>query len=326
MIIQLSLIAAMILQIIAAIISIKLTRVTKYNLSWMLISAGFILLAIRRFLELIPLISDAEINRQLFIWMGVTASVLFAAGLFLIQKIFKYMKKVEEQKREIEKILLLATIRAEENQRKRFAKDLHDELGPILSTVKMSLTTIERRETDSTSRKILRNAESAIDEAIKSIREISNNLSPHILENFGLIKGIRHFISNINLTNTINIDFSTNLNDTRFNNETEVVIYRVICELVTNTIKHAAASNAEINLIQSADQIHCSYKDDGVGFDLAESKKQHLTGMGFSNIQSRINSLNGSFQYNSEKGKGIRATFSIPVNSLCENELKNSHA
>jgi signal transduction histidine kinase len=320
MIIQLSLIAAMILQILAAIISIRLTRVTKYNLSWMLICAGFILVALRRFLELIPLISDAEINRQLFIWMGVTASVFFASGLFLIQKIFKYMKKVEDEKREMEKILLHATIRAEENQRKRFAKDLHDELGPILSTVKMSLTTVARRENDSTSSMILRNAESAIDEAIKSIREIANNLSPHILENFGLIKAIRQFIYNINLTNALMIDFSTNLNDKRFKNDAEVVIYRVICELITNTIKHAEASNAEINLIESEDQIHCSYTDDGVGFDLTDTKKLHLTGMGFSNIQSRIFSLNGSFHYSSENGKGIRAAFSIPVKPQYEKD------
>jgi signal transduction histidine kinase len=313
MIIQLSLIAAMILQIFAAFISIRLTRVTKYNLSWMLISAGFILLAIRRFLELIPLISDAEINRQLFIWMGVTASVFFAAGLFLIQKIFRYMKKVEEEKREMEKILLHAIIQTEENERKRFAKDLHDELGPILSTVKMSLSSISRREDDPSSPIILRNAESAIDEAIKSIREISNNLSPHILENFGLIKAIRNFIQKINLTNAVLIDFSTNIKDQRFENDAEVVVYRVICELITNTIKHAKANNVEINLIMSGGQLLCTYKDDGIGLDFLDSKKIQQTGMGFSNIQSRITSMNGSIEYSSQKAGGISISFSIPI-------------
>ncbi len=313
MIIQLSLIGAMILQIFAAIISIRLTRVTKYNLSWMLISTGFILLAIRRFLELIPLISDAEINRQLFTWMGVTASVFFAAGLFLIQKIFRYMKKVEEEKREMEKTLLHAIIRAEENERKRFAKDLHDELGPILSTVKMSLSSIPRRDDNSTSLIILRNAESAINEAIKSIREISNNLSPHILENFGLIKAIHNFIQKINLTNTLWIDFSTNIKEQRFENDAEVVVYRVICELITNTIKHANANNVEINLIKYGEQLHCNYKDDGIGIDLSDTKKILQTGMGFSNIQSRITSLNGTIEYSSEKGKGISISFSIPI-------------
>ena len=313
MLLQFALILAMILQLFAAIISIRLTRVTKYNLSWMLISTGFVILAIRRFIEYIPLVSDASVNRQVFIWLGVVASIFFAVGLLLIQKIFRYMKKMEDEKRELEKVLLHAIIKAEESERKRFAKDLHDGLGPILSTVKMSLTTVAQRGYDETSATILRTTDSAIDEAIKSIREISNNLSPHILDNFGLIKAIRNFINKINLTDAIQIHFSTNINDQRFENDVEVVLYRVICELITNTIKHARAKAVDITLVQVGNQLHCTYHDDGLGFDLADSQKIHQSGMGFSNILSRITSLNGTFEYNSEKGKGISASFSIPI-------------
>lgn len=313
MLLQFALILAMILQIFAAILSIRLTRVTKYNLSWMLISMGFIILAIRRFIEYIPLVSDAVVNRQIFIWLGITASLFFAIGLFLIQKIFRYMKKVEEEKRALEKELLHAIIQAEESERKRFANDLHDGLGPILSTVKMSLTTVERRDYDDTSKMILRNADSAIDEAIKSIREISNNLSPHILNNFGLKKAIRNFINKINLTDAIQIDFSTNINDQRFENDVEVVIYRVICELITNTIKHAKANTVEITMVLVGERLHGTYHDDGLGFNLADSTKNNPTGMGFSNILSRVTSLNGIFDYNSERSKGFTASFSIPI-------------
>jgi signal transduction histidine kinase len=313
MLIQIALIVAMILQIFAAIISIKLTRVTKYNVSWMLISSGFIILAIRRFMELVPLISDAVIKRQIFIWLGIIASVFFAIGLFLIQKIFRYMKKVEEEKRALEKEMLHAIIQAEESEKKRFAKDLHDGLGPILSTVKMSLSTVVRREYDETSGVILRNADSAIDEAIKSIREISNNLSPHVLNNFGLNKAIRNFINKINQTAEVQIDFSTNIKEHRFENDVEVVIYRVICELITNTIKHAHASSVDLSLILAGEQIHCTYRDDGLGFEKKVLSKNHQPGMGLSNILSRISSLNGTFEFNSEEGRGIKASFSIPI-------------
>lgn len=313
MILKFALILAMILQLFAALISIRLTRVTKYNLSWMLISVGFIILAVRRFIEFIPLVSDALINEQIFIWMGVTASLFFAIGLFLIQKIFRYMKKMEDEKRESEKVLLHAIIQAEESERKRFAKDLHDGLGPILSTVKMSLTTVARRDYDDTSRMILRNTDLAIDEAIKSIREISNNLSPHILNNFGLKKAIRNFINKINLTDAIQIDFSTNIHDQRFENNVEVVLYRVICELITNTIKHAKATTVDITLVLVGGRLHCTYHDDGLGFSQTDFAQIRQTGMGFSNMLSRITSLNGTFEYNSEKGKGIRASFSIPI-------------
>ena len=311
MLIQFALILAIILQLFAAMISIRLTRVTKYNLSWMLTSTGFVLLAIRRFIEYIPLVSDALVNKRLYIWIGIAASVFFAIGLFLIQKIFRYMKRVEDEKRELEKKLLHAIIQAEESERKRFAKDLHDGLGPILSTVKMSLSTVTRRAYDETSKAILLNADSAIDEAIKSIREISNNLSPHILNNFGLKKAIRNFIQKINLTDTIQIDFSTNIDDKRFENDLEVVTYRVICELITNTIRHANASFAEISLILVGGMIHCTYLDDGLGFNQKESEINLQNGMGFSNILSRVTSLGGIFDYSSESGKGIHASFSI---------------
>ena len=313
MLIQFALILAIILQLFSAIISIRLTRVTKYNLSWMLISTGFIFLAVRRFIEYIPFVSDSLVNKQLYIWIGIAASVCFAVGLFLIQKIFRYMKRVEDEKRELEKKLLHAIIQAEESERKRFAKDLHDGLGPILSTVKMSLTTVARRPYDETSKTILLNADNAIDEAIKSIREISNNLSPHILNNFGLKKAIRNFIHKINLTDAILIEFSTNMEERRFENDQEVVIYRVICELITNTMKHAKARSAEISLIVVAGVLHCTYQDDGLGFNQSETEKNYQQGTGLSNILSRVTSLGGTFEYRSQIGNGIQASFSIPV-------------
>ncbi|MEI6276104.1 MAG: histidine kinase [Prolixibacteraceae bacterium] len=314
MLLQVALILAIILQLFAALLSIKLVTVTKYNVSWVLISTGFILLAIRRFIEFIPFVSDASTNRQVFNWLGVIASVFFAVGLFLIQKIFRYMKRMEQEKTELEKELLHAIIQAEERERKRFAKDLHDGLGPILSSVKMSLSTIGRRDYDETSRSILRNTESAIDEAIKSTREISSNLSPHILENFGLNKAIRNFIHKINLTAEMQIDFTTNINEERFENDLEVVIYRVICELIHNTIKHARASNAEVTLFSAGKYLHCTYHDNGIGFNQTQHSKIHQTGTGITNIFSRITSLNGTFEHNSQVGKGIAASFSIPFN------------
>ena len=177
----------------------------------------------------------------------------------------------------------------------------------------MSLTTVERRDYDDTSKMILRNADNAIDEAIKSIREISNNLSPHILNNFGLKKATRNFINKINQTNAILIDFSTNINEQRFESDVEVVIYRVICELITNTIKHAKANTVEISLVLVGKRLHGTYQDDGIGFSPVDSTKQNPTGMGFSNILSRVKSLNGTFEYNSEIGKGFTASFTIPI-------------
>jgi signal transduction histidine kinase len=315
MLLQFALVLAMLLQIFAAGVSIKLTRVTKYNVSWMLISAGFIIMAVRCMVELLPIISDSppQTFRLLFVWLGVAVSFFFAVGVFLIQKIFKYMKTVETEKRDMEKELLNAIILAEETERKRFAKDLHDGLGPILSTIKMSMSSLSRMEKDDQTRKILRNTDMVIDEAIKSIREISNNLSPHILNNFGLNKAMRNFINKINLSDTIKINFVSNIENERFESNTEVVLYRVICELINNTLKHAGATSIKITLEKQHDMITCLYKDNGKGFDMNEISLHNQSGMGYSNILSRINSLKGTFEMDAEKGKGTQAIIIVPI-------------
>lgn len=315
MLLQFALVLAMLLQLFAAGVSIKLTRVTKYNVSWMLISAGFIMMAVRCLVEFLPTVSGfaPQTFRELYVWLGVAVSFFFAAGVFLIQKIFKYMKKVEQEKRDMEKNLLNAIIQAEETERKRFAKDLHDGLGPILSTVKMSLSALSRMEKDDQTKKILWNTDMVTDEAIKSIREISNNLSPHILNNFGLNKAMRNFINKINYSDTIKIKFTCNFEDERFESNTEVVLYRVLCELINNTIKHAEATLIAISLEKIQGKISCRYKDNGKGFDINSLSPKQYSGMGYSNMVTRINSLNGSFNLTSEIEKGTKASITVPV-------------
>jgi len=315
MLLQFALVLAMVLQVFAAGVAIKLTRVTKYNISWMLISAGFIIMAIRCLIEFLSTIPDfaPQTFREVFVWLGVAVSFSFAAGVFLIQKIFKYLKKVEQEKRDMEKNLLNAIIQAEETERKRFAKDLHDGLGPLLSTVKMSLSSLSRIEKDDQTKRILHNSDMVIDEAIKSIREISNNLSPHILNNFGLNKAMRNFINKINYSDSIKIKFSSNFEDERFESNTEVVLYRVLCELINNTIKHAGASLISISLEKIQNKIICRYTDNGRGFDTSHSSPAYHSGMGYSNMVTRINSLNGSFNLTSEHEKGTKAVISVPV-------------
>ena len=315
MLLQFALVLAMVLQVFAAGVAIKLTRVTKYNISWMLISAGFIIMAIRCLIEFLSTIPDfaPQTFREVFVWLGVAVSFSFAAGVFLIQKIFKYLKKVEQEKRDMEKNLLNAIIQAEETERKRFAKDLHDGLGPLMSTVKMSLSSLSRIEKDDQTKRILHNSDMVIDEAIKSIREISNNLSPHILNNFGLNKAMRNFINKINYSDSIKIKFSSNFEDERFESNTEVVLYRVLCELINNTIKHAGASLISISLEKIQNKIICRYTDNGRGFDTSHSSPAYHSGMGYSNMVTRINSLNGSFNLTSEHEKGTKAVISVPV-------------
>jgi signal transduction histidine kinase len=314
MILKILFVIAIILQFFAVGVAVKLTRVTKFNFSWMLLTIGFILMAIMRLVEFLPYVSDIKPQdyREIFVWGGVITSLAFAIGVFMIQKIFKYMKRVEDSRRLTEKMFLNTIIQTEEKERKRFAKDLHDGLGPLLSTVKMSVSSLAQMKHDDISREIVENTELVINEAIKSLKEISDNLSPHILNNFGLVRALNNFSNKINVARTIKINLESDLKDERFDNNVEVVLYRVICELINNTIKHAKAKKIDISLTKDGEYLVIVYKDDGRGFDVSKIiDQQNGTGMGFSNIYSRINSLKGEINIESEQKKGTFVTIKV---------------
>ncbi len=316
MILQALLVISIILQLFAVGVATKLTKVTKFNFAWILLTVGFVFMAISRLVEFLPYISDfvPQDFREVFVWIGVTTSLCFAIGVFLIQKIFKYIKRVEDSRRLTERMLLNAIIQTEEKERKRFAKDLHDGLGPLLSTVKMSVSALAQLEHDSSSREIVNNTELIINEAIKSLKEISNNLSPHVLDNFGLLRAITNFSNKINTTKAVRIEIDSNLKDDRFDSNTEVVLYRVLCELINNTIKHAHAKNIRINLNKEENYITIVYKDNGRGFDVKRmTELPTSSGMGISNVFSRINSLKGEISIESEKSKGTLVYIKVKI-------------
>ena len=314
MILRILFVITIVLQFFAVGVAVKLTRVTKYNSSWMLLTIGFILMAITRLVEFLPYISDIkpQDTREIFVWGGLITSLVFAIGVFMIQKIFKYMKRVEDSRRLTEKMFLNTIIQTEEKERKRFAKDLHDGLGPLLSSVKMSVSSLAQMKHDEASREIVENTELVINEAIKSLKEISDNLSPHVLSNFGLIRALSNFINKINIAKTIRINLITEMKDERFDPNVEVVLYRVICELINNTLKHAQAKKINISLSIEGNYITIIYRDDGKGFDVSKViEHQSGSGMGFSNIYSRINSLKGEINIESENKKGTMVTIKV---------------
>ena len=309
MITKIALILSLLIQFVAAILAIRLTKVTKYNLSWILISAGFFLMVVSRMIDVMPFFYEKIPFDTVAIitWMGFITSLFFIVGVILIRRIFMFLKKIEQARRESEKKILNAIIQTEEIERKRFAKDLHDGLGPLLSTVKLSVSTLGEMDQDKSRKEILRNTDYLINEAIKSIREISNNLSPHMLKNIGLASAVKNFTNRIVGPKVPNIIFESNLFGKRFNEEIEVILYRVICELINNTIKHANAKNIEMHLNNQDNTILLTYSDDGIGFNVSEVIHGNSMGTGYSNMMSRLRSIKGNIEVESQHNEGTKA-------------------
>jgi len=311
MVLEILLIISVVLQIVAAMVAIGLTRRTKYNLSWMLFTVALTCMAFLRLGEYfkITTLEPLRLPDEVFVWMGVVTSLCFAVGMLLVQRIFKYIYRTEHQRRISERRILNTVLRTEEKERQRFSKDLHDGLGPLLSSAKMSVSALSGSYTDDRHGEILRNASYVIDEAIRSLREISVNLSPHILKDFGLSRAISNFIGRLPRT-AVQIDFSTNLRNERFDMDIEVILYRVVCELLNNSLKHADASQVSVSLMYAGDVLRLDYRDDGCGFDPAGVAQK---GMGIANIHSRISTLNGSFRLTAKPGQGMRAEVEIQI-------------
>jgi signal transduction histidine kinase len=312
MIFKISLILSVIIQFVAAIIAVALIKRTKNNIARWLIAMGFLVMAARLFFEVLFVFDPVNktINSYFYSLLGVLVSLLMLFSLIFIRKIFNIQMKYDELRIERETEVLSAIMKTEENERSRFAKELHDGLGPLLSSVKMSVSTIKKQMGSDTDLRIIENTEKLIDESIFTIKEISNNISPHILNNFGLHKALQSFVTKIQFSNNINIILNSNLNERRFSYNIEVVFYRVICEMITNTLKHASARRVTIDLFEDNDELLLEYFDDGIGFS-PEKAEQLGQGMGLANMRSRINSLNGNYQITSRKGKGVY--FSIKV-------------
>jgi signal transduction histidine kinase len=308
-----AIIISIVLQIIAASIALGFMKMTKFRLSWILLSFSFTLMAVRKIIQLSELLRGTPSYTWQMIdeWMGVLISFMIIIGVVLIREIFYSLKKAETDRSRTEKRVLNAIINTEENERKRFAKDLHDGLGPLLSTVKMSLSSLAPRINEPSDIVILNNTNHLVNEAINTIKDISNNLSPHVLTNFGLSSAIGAFTTKINQTRAVEIVFKSNMENERLENDKEVVLYRAVCELINNAIQHSGASKIEIELNKLDKFITLQFYDNGRGFDTSKLSKEDTKGMGLSNIETRVRTVEGVFILESTPGRGTNALIKV---------------
>lgn len=312
MVFKIALVLSIFLQFAAFFITISLVKRTKFNVSWIAISIAFLFQAFRRVSDLVEVynMDQPDAYFQFNRWIGILISALLFVASFYIRQIFNLQDRIEQLRKENESRVLSAIIKTEEKDRQQFAKELHDGLGPLLSTIKMSISAINLEVVGTKNRGIIQKTESAIDDAVNTVREISNNLSPHILEKFGILKAVRNFADSIITINKPLININSNSIGQRYEYNLEVVVYRIFCELINNTLKHADATRIDINFESTEKSFECSYSDNGKGFEYDENQ---IAGMGLSNIFSRVKSLNGYIVINTRQNQGFYLKITFPL-------------
>ncbi|NJO88833.1 MAG: PAS domain S-box protein [Chloroflexia bacterium] len=179
---------------------------------------------------------------------------------------------------ETERKILNSVIKAEERERSRFAKEIHDGVGPLLSAAKIYANAFKDVKTEEDKDFTVNKLNEIVNEAIISAKEISNKLSPHILKNFGIKGAIEAFFLKINQNNKIDFVFNSNI-EQRLDEDVEVTLYRVVIELINNSLKYAQANTIYIELMGGDKVLSLVYSDDGVGFDVEKIDEKSQDGV-----------------------------------------------
>ena len=249
--------------------------------------------------------------------VGVTIGIVFFV-VFHQRKVTNFnatLKKLEDEKQQI---LLNASIKFQEEERNRIAADLHDDVGPLLATARLYLNENMVNQERSAQLQSIFSAKQIIDDSIQLIRNISHSMMPPTLKNFGLESAMSDLFQKINGSGSLNASVRFHDYRTRLKLEQELLIFRILQELINNIMKHSKAGF--IHLTQNANATHSYLRlhHDGKGIVQTEFEKlNHVsTGLGLKNIASRIKVLNGRIFFEIDPSQTYyKVTLEIPKES-----------
>ncbi len=235
--------------------------------------------------------------------------ISITSACFLVGVLVYFIKTFNKQHNKItswQQARIKAEVEILENERKRIAKDLHDELGTFLSAIKFQVNQL--KPTTETEEIIISKSSNQIDDVIQKFRNISYNLLPNTLVRKGLVAATKEFISRVE-NNITKINFqSIQLN---IETETSINIFRIIQEIIHNTLKHSRATKLDINIYEEGGNYIISTKDDGIGFTY-NIQTQINNGLGLLSLESRVTILGGKLNIDTAVGRGVKYFIIIP--------------
>lgn len=225
-------------------------------------------------------------------------------------------RKINELESDRKIQTISSMLQGQEVERERIARDLHDSLGGLLSTVKLHFDAIQAKNPEVTGQKEYKKAYNLLDAACNEVRTISNNMQPGALLKMGIVPAVKDLINRIESEETPHIEFLHygKLNDLPVG--LNLNIFRIVQELLFNSLKHAQSKEVLIQLIRNDEDLEIMVEDDGIGFDVDKVKK----GMGTENLAARVNFLRGEISIHSEPGVGTTTSITIPYTEELANQ------
>ncbi len=242
--------------------------------------------------------------------IGVLLLLLMGAALLLF--FFFSRKKIvakELEKKTLQinhqKEIIQSIIVTQEEERKRIAQDLHDDISSKLNVINLNANLL--KDGNLSPEEYLFVNEGILDvtdKTLESARKIAHNLLPPILSQFGLKDAIEELADSFNNSRKINIDYKILYPKKHLSPQNELHLFRITQELINNSVRHGKASNCTIKINYNDNKLYFDYADDGIGFN--SENMQSKKGLGIKNIESRVSLLNGKFQLKSKKNKGFK--------------------
>jgi Signal transduction histidine kinase len=242
--------------------------------------------------------TNQKFKRNIFFLLAFIL-ILLLGSLFLVIRLMNSLTNAHLQ-------LVRNTMTVEQRERKRIARELHDGLGALLSSIGLYGKMLGKELIDNkNSLDKVRQINQLSKQALDTVSEVINNLNPSVLNRYNLQESLQRLVDKIN--NLDNVDVTLHVNEFKGQplQSTQVVIYRICSELINNTLKHAKATDIQIKL-SGENILVLQYSDNGVGFDLERLKTIDGKGMGLQNIIERVESINGTYQIQTSKDKGFK--------------------
>lgn len=260
---------------------------------------------------------SSSLDLYVLLFGGTIAMMLLASGVvgFILlyqRRIIRQDLAFKEAEAKHQRELYHGTLEAIETERKRLARDLHDEVGASLSALRLLVGQMQQNPSENNIiENISAKSKTLIDNTIDNVRRISNDLLPQGLEEFGLAYSVEGLCEKTMELSEINIYLKAD-NLAPINTKKSLVVYRLIQELLNNAVKHSEAENVHLSLITDNNTLEIEYKDNGKGFDFEEAYQKRS--LGLKNIETRTKMINGTTKFETQPNEGLKLNVSIPLN------------
>jgi signal transduction histidine kinase len=264
--------------------------------------------------------AQAEMQRQVWTVFGVALAISLAIGWLVSRHASSLERRLVEQTHREARIssdlhrLSARLVHAREEEQRRIARELHDEVGQALSAVKVQLAVAERRiERMGATSALLADAQTSADSALHSVRDLSHLLHPSALDDLGLVAALESLVADFRRRHQIAVEFRHQGQERRLHAETERAIYRIVQEALTNIARHAEATGGAVRLAIESASVRVTIEDNGIGFDVADVERPgKRRGLGLLSIRERVTGLRGSVRIESASG-GSRIEIVLPA-------------